>query len=95
MRKGLTDRDINEHFLGKSNVIGSTTTGRFTGIAPNLANTPKAKPPQDKIMDARVLLWESLKLIGQAKHENQQQPVVDNHLKEADEKVRAALRLIL
>jgi hypothetical protein len=83
--KKVTAQDIQNHFLPPAK---PANVSRPAGVI---------VPPihRDKIQESRILLWEALRVIGQVKHENQNQPVVDNHLKEADEKVRAALRLIL
>ena len=89
----LTQQDMNQHFREKP-VTLSVTSGRFSGAHPNQANAPK-EFPKDKVQESRLRLWEALKHIGQARHENISQPVVDTHLKEADEAVREALRLIL
>ena len=81
----LTDREIREHFLPAA-------------PKPAAQTFPKAilkEVPKDKVQEARIFLWRALQLIGQAKHENRDNPVVDIHLKEADEQVRGALRLIL
>lgn len=88
----LTDTDIRQHFLPE---VKGAESGRFSGSHPNLANTPKSIP-RDKVQESRVFLWQSLQKIGQAMHENRDgSPVVTVHLKEADEAVRQALRLIL
>lgn len=82
----VSNKDITQHFLGAELLPSGV---KFTPTAPKSI-------PKDKIQEARIALWSALRYVGQAKHENVgSSPVVDTHLKDADEQIRIALRLIL